>query len=112
MICSLIFTGSTIREMTSQIMATVPSQYTTISIVCYTYKDKSIKGGECQARGSSEWYDLTSPDMKAPYDYAGFLRNEMLFNLIQKAIEEMSGVLLKNRILLQQIQVVSCRIPS
>ena len=95
---SLIFTGSTIREMTSQIIATVPSQYTTIYIVCDTYKDNSIKGGERQARGSSERYVLTSPDMKVPYDFAGFLRNgenkEMLFKLIRK-----------NRILFQQIKV-------
>ena len=98
---SLIFTGSTIREMTSQIIATVPSQYTTLYIVCDIYKDNSIKGGERQARGSSERYVLTSPDMKVPYDFAGFLRNgenkEMLFNLIQKAIEEMRGDLLSGK---------------
>lgn len=98
---SLIFTGSTIREMTSQIIATVPSQYTTIYIVCDTCKDNSIKGEERQARGSSERYVLTSPDMNVPYDFAGFLRNEenkeMLFNLIQKAIEEMRGHLLSGK---------------
>lgn len=89
---SLVGTGSTIREMASRIMATVPSQYTTIFIVCDTYKDNSIKGGERQARGVSERYVLTSPDMKVPHDFTSFLRNgenkEMLINLIQKAIEE------------------------
>ena len=89
---SLVGTGSTIREMASGIIATVPSQYTTIFIVCDTYKDNSIKGGERQARGVSERYVLTSPDLKVPYDFTSFLRNgenkEMLFNLIQKAIEE------------------------
>jgi hypothetical protein len=53
---SLVGTGSTIREMASRIIATVPSQYTTIFIVCDTYKDNSIKGGERQARGVSERY--------------------------------------------------------
>ena len=89
---SLICTGSTIREMAFKIIATVPTQYTTVFIVCDTYRENSIKGGERQARGTSERYVLTSPDMKVPYDFAGFLCNgenkEMLFNLIQKAIEE------------------------
>ena len=57
-----------------------------------TYKDNSIKGGERQARGVSERYVLTSPDMKVPYDFTSFLRNgenkQMLFNLVQKAVEE------------------------
>ena len=89
---SLVGTGSTIREMTSRLMATVPSQYTSIFIVCDTYKNNSIKGGERQARGASERYVLASPDMKVPYDFACFLRNgenkEMLFNLIQQSLEE------------------------
>ncbi len=55
-------------------------------------KDKSIKGGERQARGASERYVITSPDMKVPYNFANFLKNgdnkAMLFNLIQRAIEE------------------------
>jgi hypothetical protein len=34
----------------SRIIATVPSQYTTIFIVCDTYKDDSIKGGERRAK--------------------------------------------------------------
>ena len=40
------------------------AQYTTIFIVCDTYQENSIKGGECQARGESERYVLTSPDKK------------------------------------------------
>ena len=89
---TLTATGSTIREMANRIMASIPSQYTTIFIACDTYKDNSIKGGERQARGVSERYVLTSPDMKVPYDFTSFLRNgenkEMLFNLVQKAVEE------------------------
>ena len=72
---TLTATGSTIREMANRIMASIPSQYTTIFIVCDTYKDNSIKGGERQARGVSERYVLTSPDMKVPYDFTSFLRN-------------------------------------
>ena len=89
---SLVGTAGTIRELASRIMATVPSQYTNIFIVCDSYQDNSIKGGERQARGESQRYILTSPDMKVPHDFSSFLRNgenkEMLFNLIQKAIEE------------------------
>ncbi len=48
-------------------MATIPSQYTTIFIVCDTYKENSIPGRERLARGVSERYILTSPDMKVPY---------------------------------------------
>ena len=89
---SLVGIASTIRELASLIMSTVPAQYTSIFIVCDTYQEDSIKGGGRQARGVSKRYILTSPDMKVPYDFTSFLRNgenkEMLFNLIQRAIEE------------------------
>ena len=89
---SLVGIASMIRELASRIMSTVPAQYTSIFIVCDTYQENSIKGGERQARGVSERYILTSPNMKVPYDFASFLRNgenkEMLFNVIQRAIEE------------------------
>ena len=91
-ICTLTANGSTKREMANGIMARIPSQYTTIFIVCDTYKDNSIKGGERQVRGVSERYVLTSPDMNVPYDFTSFLRNgenkEMMFNLVQKVVEE------------------------
>ena len=67
-------------------------KYTSIFIVCDTYRDNSIKAGERQARGVSERYAITSPNMKVPHDFTGFLRNrenkEMLFNIIQRAVEE------------------------
>lgn len=47
----LTATGSTTREMANGIMVSIPSQYTTILIVCDTYKDNSFKGGKSQARG-------------------------------------------------------------
>ena len=89
---SLVGTASTVRERSSRIISTVPSRYTTIFIVCDRYRDNSIKAGERQARGVSERYAITSPDMKVPHDFTSFLRNgenkEMLFNIIQRAIEE------------------------
>ena len=48
---SLIGTASTVRELSSRIISTVPSRYTAIFIVCDTYRDNSIKAGECQVRG-------------------------------------------------------------
>ena len=70
----------------------VPRQYKDIYIACDTYEENSIKGGKRAARGTSERYFLRSPDMKVPYDFAGFLGNcsnkEMLFDLIQQSIEE------------------------
>ena len=45
-----------------------------------------------QARGVSERYAITSPDMKVPHNFTSFLHNgenkEMLFNIIQRATEE------------------------
>ena len=58
--------------------ALVPSQFTTIFTVCDTYKDNSIKIGKRQATGTSERYVLISPDMKVPYNIAGFLHNGKL----------------------------------
>ena len=72
---NLVGTASTIRELAPRILATIPSQYTTIIIVCDTYKSNSIKGEERQVRGVSEGYMLTSPDIKVPYDFASFLCN-------------------------------------
>ena len=87
---SLVDTASTVREPSSRIISPVPSRYATFFIVCDTYRDNSIKAGELQARGVSERY--ASPDMKVPHDFMSFLRNgenkEMLFNSIQRAIEE------------------------
>ncbi len=89
---SLVRPASTIRQMATKIFATVPARYTTIVIVCDTYRDNSIKGSNRVKRGVSERYVLTSPDMKVPYDFNSFLRNgenkEMLFDLLQLAIIE------------------------
>ena len=50
-----------------------------------------------------ERYAITSPDMKVPHDGTSFLRNgenkEMLFNMIQKAIEEGRKYLLGKTVL-------------
>ena len=89
---SLVGPTSTIRQMATSILASIPARYTQIFIVCDTYKDNSIKGGERGKRGVSERYVLTSPDMKVPYDFNSFLCNgenkEMLFDLLQLAIIE------------------------
>ena len=81
-------TSTTIRDLAARILATVPSRYTTVVIVCDTYREGSIKAGERSKRGESDRYVLTSPEMKVPYDFNSFLRNgenkEMLFNLIQR----------------------------
>ena len=82
----------TVRELAARILVMVPRQYKDIYVVCDTYEENSIKGGERAARGTSESYILRSRDMKVPHDFAGFLRNgsnkEMLFDLIQQCIEE------------------------
>ena len=89
---SLVGTMSTIRDLAHRILAMVPSQYRHVYIACDTYKGISIKGGERQARGMSERYLITTPDMKIPHNFTNFLQNgenkTMLFDLIQRAIEE------------------------
>ena len=89
---SLVGTMSTIRDLAHRILAMVPSQYRHVYIACDTYKGISIKGGERQARGMSERYLITTPDMKVPHNFTNFLQNgenkTMLFDLIQRAIEE------------------------
>ena len=71
-------------------MAMVPCQYMKVFLACDTYEENSIKTGERAARGTTNRYFLSSPDMKVPCDFADFLCNssnkEMLFNLIQQAI--------------------------
>ena len=88
---SLVGTMNTIRHLASKILM-VPSPYRHVFITCGTYKDTSIKGGERQARGVSECYIITSPDMKVTNNFANFPRNgenkAILFDLIQRAIEE------------------------
>ena len=83
---------TTIRDLATKIMTTIPKQYKIIYLLCDTYKKNSIKGGERQARGVGARYVLNSPDMKVPYDSSNFLRNgdnkAMLFDLIQQSIEE------------------------
>jgi hypothetical protein len=87
---SIVGKPDTIRELAARILQMVPSQCTKVFLACDTYEQNSIKAGEREARGVSNRYFLTSPDMKVPYDFADFLRNgsnkEMLFNLIQQAI--------------------------
>ena len=87
---SLVGPTSTIREMAKQILDGIPVRYTTVFLVCDTYRKNSIKAGERIKRGVSERYILTSPDMKVPYHLNSFLRNgenkEMLFDLLQLAI--------------------------
>ncbi len=89
---AVVGTVNTIRDLASRVLAMVPSRYTHVYIVCDTYKDVSIKGHKREARGVSERYVITSPDMRVPYDFSSFLRNgdnkAMLFDLIQRAIEE------------------------
>ena len=82
----------TVRELAARILVMVPRQYKDFPVICDTYKENSIKGGERAARGTSEHYFLRSPDMNVPHDFARFLRNgsnkEMLFDLIQQSTEE------------------------
>ena len=64
-------------------------------IVCDTYPQSSIKGGERQIQGEGRRYILVRPDMKIPSDFEAFLRNgenkESLFNLIERSIIESKG---------------------
>ena len=83
---------NTIRDMTSEILKTIPEEYSKKFIVCDTYKDDSIKGEERISLGNSERYLLNNPDMKVPCDMPKFPKNgenkESLFNLIERAIDE------------------------
>ena len=63
---------TTIRDLATKIMTTIPKQYKIIYLLCDTYKKNSIKGGERQASNF-----LRNGDNKA-----------MLFDLIQQSIEE------------------------
>ena len=64
--------------------------YKKVVLVCDTYKDGSIKGGERSKRGYGKKYIINSPDMKVPYDFADFMKNGenklMLLNLIETSI--------------------------
>ena len=74
---------TTIRDLPSKVMASVPKHFKIIYMVCDTYKINSIKREEPETSG---------PSTKVPHDFANFLHNgdnkEMLFNLIQQSIEE------------------------
>ena len=72
---SIVGKPETIRELAARILQMVPSQYKRIFLACVTYEHNSIKADERAARGTSNRYFLTSPDMKVPYDFADFLRN-------------------------------------
>ncbi len=101
---SLVGLTSTIRQMAKRLLDTIPARYTTVIIVCDTYKENSIKGGEKIKRGVSERYVLTSPDMKVPYDLNNCLCNgenkEMLFNLLQVAIIDDRGKLFSRTVII------------
>ncbi|XP_065068247.1 uncharacterized protein LOC135693647, partial [Rhopilema esculentum] len=86
--------------MATNILASIPARYTQFVIVCETYKDNSIKGGERVKRGVSGRYVLTSPDMKVPYDFNSFLcngKNEGMLQtvMISNKLRKLQRIVLK-----------------
>ena len=75
----------TINQFAWRVINSVPSQYRTIFIVCNTYIQNSIKGGETRHRRDGRLYVLKNTQMKLASDMSSFLRNgqnkEMLNNL-------------------------------
>ena len=90
----------TINQLAWRLINSVPSQYRTIFIVCDTYIQNSIKGGERRLRGDGRLYVSKNMQMKLPSHMSSFLRNcqnkEMFFNLIEQSIYELKEQL-KNR---------------
>lgn len=82
----------TVRDLSTKLIASIPSQYTTIYIVADNYNEVSIKGACRQMRGSGTHYVLRTPDMLIPYDIQQFLsfgeNKEVLFELIKRTLEE------------------------
>ena len=90
----------TINQLAWRLINSVPSQYRTNFIVCDTYIQNSIKGGERRLREDGRLYVLKNTQMKLPSHMSSFLRNcqnkEMFFNLIEQSIYELKEQL-KNR---------------
>lgn len=80
----------TINQLAWRLIYSVPSQYRIIFIVCDSYIQNSIKGGERRLQGDGRLYVLKNTQI--PSDISSFLRNgqnkEMLFNLMEQSIIE------------------------
>ena len=92
---SVIKQCSTVRDIATKLLASIPSSYETLYIICDKYEENSIKAAERQTRGgggSGERVILRSPDMKVPFNINSFLsvgqNKEDLFDLIKRALLE------------------------
>ena len=91
---SIINQCSNVREIATKLIASVPSTYETLYVICDRYEECSIKTAERSTRAGNggERVILKSPDMKVPYNINSFLsvgqNKEDLFNLIKTAIVE------------------------
>ena len=91
---SVIKQCSTVRDIATKLLASIPSTYETLYVMCDKYEDGSIKTAERQSRaeGEGERVLLKSPDMKVPYNINSFLsvgqNKEDLFNLIRRVLAE------------------------
>ena len=82
----------TIRDIATELMKSIPHQFTTTYVLADNYEPNSIKSGYRQKRGSGTHYILNSPDMLVPYNVEEFLavgeNKETLFDLILRSICE------------------------
>ena len=73
-------------------MDSIPTQYSTIYVVCDTYENYSIKAAGRQLSDSGIRYVLKNVDLKVPYNIYDFLsvgeNKENLFYLIKRGTEE------------------------
>ena len=106
----------TINQLAWRLINSVPLQYGTIFfIVCDTYIQNNIKGGERKLRGDRGLYVTKKMHKKLPSGMSSFLRygqnKEILFHLIEQSIYE-SKEQLKNRELFFSNKTQCSRITS
>ena len=91
---SVIKQCTTVRDIADKLLASIPSRYDTVYVVCDTYLEGSIKSAERQTRGDGNRCTLKNPDMNVPYDIDCFLfvgqNKEDLFNLIKRVLIEVT----------------------
>ena len=69
---SVIKNCTTVWDIADKLLASIPSRYDTVYVVCDTYLEGSIKSAEWQTRGNGSRCILKNLDMKVPYDIAFF----------------------------------------
>ena len=91
---SVIKQCTTVTDIVDKLLASIPSRYETVYVVCDTYLKGSIKSAERQTRGDGNRCILKNPDMKVPYDIDCFLsvgkNKEHLFNLLKMVLIEVT----------------------